>query len=157
MKDAFRLLLVIFVLPILFSCNRNQIQAENSLEGDWTVVAINSYYGNFDSLSFDVNETIEESGNLGSFSFSERTVDFSFTRNDTLFSANTNWTLSAAKVNAGFFRVPAFSLELEDEYAFDVSFEDETKNAERDAANVRFNSNLAGPSAVYIEMSLEKD
>ncbi|MEM6345055.1 MAG: hypothetical protein AAF927_14285 [Bacteroidota bacterium] len=157
MSNSFKLLLGILALPLLVSCNRNQIQAENSLEGNWTVVAINSYYGDFGPNTFNVEETIEESGSLGTFNFTEERLTFSFTRNDTLFAASTPWTLSADKVREGFFRVPAFALSIENSFDFDVQFENETKNAERDADNVRFVSNLEEDSAVYIEMSLEKN
>ncbi len=157
MNHSVKLLLGIVAIPLLFSCNRNQIQAENSLEGNWTVVAITSYYGDFDGTSFNVEETIEESGNLGSFIFAENRLVFNFTRNDTFFGGTAPWTLSADKVREGFFRVPEFVLDIEDSFSFDVQFEDETKNAERDAENVRFTSPEADSRELIIEMSLEKN
>lgn len=150
--------LLLLILPLIFiGCSRDLIQAENSLEGDWTVVAITSYYGDFDRNSFNATETVLDSGMLGSFNFSEGVVDYSFSRNDSSFAGSSNWTLESEKVNAGFTRVLEFTLDIEDNFLFEVEFENQTKNAEKEATNVRFRENATGPSELLIELTLEKN
>lgn len=150
-------LLALIMLPLLLiGCGRDEVQAENSLEGDWEVVAITSYYGEFSTTSFDATEIIADSGQLGSFSFGADSVDYAFTRNDTLFTGSMAWNLAFEKVNSGFTRTNQFTLNIEDEFLFNVSFEDDTKNSEKDATNIDLIQNREGDSELLIEMSLEK-
>ena len=150
-------MLSLIMLPfLLIGCSRDEIQAENSIEGEWDVVAITSYYGDFSETSFNTTETIPESGQLGSFNFAADSVDYEFTRNDTLFVGRMAWDLAFEKVNAGFTRTNQYTLSIEDQFLFDVSFEDNTKNSEKDATNLQLVENREGDSQVLIEMSLEK-
>ncbi|MFK7923175.1 MAG: hypothetical protein AB8H47_14525 [Bacteroidia bacterium] len=149
--------LSLIILPfLLIGCSRDEIQAENSLEGDWDVVAITSYYGDFSETSFNATETIPESGQLGSFNFAADSVDYTFTRNDTLFTGSMAWDLTFEKVNAGFTRANQFTLSIGEEYLFDVSFEDETKNSEKEATSLQLTDKREGDYEVFIKMSLEK-
>lgn len=119
-------------------------------------MTIISYYGDFSDSGFNPTETIEEAGDLGSFEFTENTVDFEFSRNDTLFSGSSIWDLNMERVNAGFVKVPEFTLTIEEQFLFIVAFEDETKNAEKDAMEITFAGQPIGNSRVFMEISLEK-
>ncbi|MGB0839078.1 MAG: hypothetical protein ACPGXL_03000 [Chitinophagales bacterium] len=157
-KKQFSLLLCcILLLSLCFiQCNRDATQATASIEGTWDVMTITSYYGDFSDSGFNPTETIEEAGNLGSFEFTENTVDFEFSRNDTLFSGSSIWDLNMERVNAGFVKVPEFTLTIEEQFLFIVAFEDETKNAEKDAMEITFAGQPIGNSRVFMEISLEK-
>lgn len=146
------------ILVLFAACNKDEIQAEKSIEGNWKVVEITSYYGEFFSNGgFDPSETILDSGDLGSFNFSENFVDYSFTRNDTLFSGNGSWVLELEKVNQGFTKVNKFTLTIEGHFEFDVAFEDQTKNAEKNAKELTFMEYPTSGFGVGIELKLEKE
>lgn len=140
----------------LGSCSRDEVQARQSLEGSWNVVEITSIYGEFSGNGFNPTQTIRETGALGSFDFSASTVDYSFTRNDTLFSGSAPWTLIYEKVNSGFIRVPQFELEIEGKFLFEVSFGDQTKNAEKNATEATFRETPGSGMGVGIELRVEK-
>lgn len=144
-------LLLLFIATFFFSCQKDEKQAINSLEGDWQVTAIKSFYSNGE-------ETVEETGALGTFSFDGDMVEYSFTRNDTLFENLRPWMLSAEKVREGFFRDNKFQLEIEGDFLFDVQFEDGTNNAEKNARNMSWNNHETSMSmGVNIEMELTKE
>lgn len=138
------------------SCQQDEVQAEESLEGVWDIVSLTSYYGEFSETSFDASETVSESGQLGTFEFVEDSVAYSFTRNDTAYVGNVSWILELKKVRSGFSRENQFTLTLENRFVFDVSFEDETRNAEKDATTTAFITIPGEESSVFVEMSLEK-
>lgn len=153
--------LIITIALLFLACNKDEVQAERSLEGVWDITAIDSEYGEFTQSqfgsSFDSYDSISEYGLLGTFNFSETTVDYEFIRNDTMYSGNETWNLELEKVNSGFTRVNEFTLNIENQFLFDVSFGDETKNAEKNATSLTF---LESPSesgyAVRLQISLEK-
>lgn len=158
MKASTTFLLFISLLTslIFISCNNDEVQAENSLEGLWEINRINSRYGTFTANSFNPTETVSDSGQLGTFLFGEETVDYSFMRNDSLFTGDGSWTLDLEKVNAGFFKVNQFTLSIEDQFLFDVTFEDDTKNAEKKATNITLVETPTNGFGVSIELFLEK-
>lgn len=147
----------LLLIPVLFmGCNRDEIQAEKSIEGNWEIVSIATNYGSFDVNSFAATDRVEESGTLGSMNFTEQTVDLNFTRNDTSYTGTEQWSLAYEKVNSGFIRVPQFTLTIENQFVFDVLFEDGTKNAEKKATRMTFYEIISGPSNRHVEMVLEK-
>lgn len=147
----FRHLLLLLIATLTLSCQKDEKQAINSLEGQWQVTTINSFYSNGE-------ETVEETGELGTFSFDGDMVEYSFTRNDTFFQNLRPWKLTAEKVRKGFFKVTEFQLEIEGDFLFDVQFEDGTNNAEKNARNMSWNNHDTTPEAgVNIEMELTKE
>ena len=155
-KQLWLSLLGIIIIPFIFtSCKKDEVQAAESLNGIWDVIGISSYYGDFSNNGFNPTETIEEDGQLGTFNFMEDSVDFNFTRNDTLFAGVGAWDIDVERVNAGFVRVPVFTLSIENHFLFDVSFGDETRNSEKNATTATFVTTPTG-LGVLIEMSLEK-
>jgi hypothetical protein len=149
-------LLVAIAFFLFSACERNEIQAEKSMDGLWEVTAIHSYYGDFSDNSFNPSETIFEAGQLGTFEFTDNTVGFSFTRNDTTFTGVDSWSIVEERVNAGFTRVSEFRLTIDNHFLFDVTFEDATKNAEENATSVTFVEKPTNGFGVWIEISLEK-
>jgi len=155
---------LIIVIAITFiACKKDEVKAEESLEGEWDITTITSDYGevaqnSIGSNTFYPSELVEETGQLGTFSFTENTVDFEFTRNDTLYSGTENWNLELEKVNAGFTRVNEYILSIENQFLFIVAFGNETKNSEKNATSITF---LESPSeigyGVSIQMELEKN
>lgn len=141
---------------VCISCQNDEVQAEESLEGVWDIVSITSYYGQFSETSFDASETVSESGQLGTFEFIQDSVAYSFTRHDTAYAGNMSWILELEKVRSGFSRENQFTLTVEDRFVFNVSFEDETRNAEKDATTTAFVTIPEEGSSVFVEMSLEK-
>lgn len=138
------------------SCQNDEVQAEESLEGIWDIVSLTSYYGEFSETRFDASETVSESGQLGTFEFVQDSVAYSFTRNDTAYAGNVAWVLELEKVRSGFSRENQFTLTVEDRFVFNVSFEDETRNAEKDATTTAFVTIPEEGSSVFLELSLEK-
>ncbi|MEL7340374.1 MAG: hypothetical protein AAGM67_07815 [Bacteroidota bacterium] len=157
MKRLPQLWICLSVLSIgLFSCQREEVQAINSLEGNWNITAITSYYGEFDETAFNPTETVEEAGQLGTMQFEAETVRFNFSRNDSLFAGNSDWALEFEKVNEGFFRVPRYTLFIDALGTFEVQFEDDTKNAQRDAQNAIFREVTDTPQERIVHFTLEK-
>ena len=151
------ILSVIFTPFILISCSKDEVQAEKSIEGTWNVVEIISNYGDFSNNGFNPTETVSDVGELGTFTFTDNSVDFNFTRNDTTYNGISSWNLDYEKVNSGFFKVPKFTLDISDQFLFDVIFEDNTKNAEKNATTVTFIENPTNDGfGIQIQLSLEK-
>ncbi|MEL6845309.1 MAG: hypothetical protein AAFP02_19050, partial [Bacteroidota bacterium] len=86
----------------------------------------------------------------------EETVRFTFTRNDTLFSGTSDWELAYEKVRSGFFRVPQYTLTIDELGEFDVAFEDGTNNSQRNAESAEFRQNTIEPSERVLIFNLEK-
>lgn len=159
MDKPFTIKSVLFLVIVssFFACQKNdEIQAENSLMGVWDITTVSSTYGEFFDNGFDPTETITESAPIGSFHFKKDVVEYDFSRNDTLFTGTASWQLDLEKVRSGFFRENKFTLTIEDHFLFDVSFEDSTRNAEKDAKSVTFLERPSSGFGVLIEMALEK-
>lgn len=152
MKKIFTLALVL----LLISCSKDLDQGIDSLRGTWQVTYIKSSYGEFFTNGFDTNEVLEEEGDLGTFIFNEKTVDFDFIRNDTLYAGTALWKLDLEKVREGFFRSNAFTLTLEDNFDFEAQFGDATKNAEKNATALSLVDFPTQGFGVAIEMDLIK-
>lgn len=151
-------LLILFSLTFLTACEKANIKAgERSLEGDWLVTNINSAFGERTANGISIAESTEESGVLGSFVFSENEVVSSYTRLDTLYENTSTWQLQREKVNEGFFKVERYTLVLENQI-FTCEFGDQTKNAERNATQLRliFETTNIGAHEQFI-LTLEKE
>lgn len=154
---TFKHVLFVVIVCSFFACQKNdEIQAEDSLMGVWDIVTVSSVYGDFFDNGFDPTETISESAPIGTFHFNKDAVEYNFSRNDTLFTGIATWQLELEKVRSGFFRENKFTLTIEDHFLFDVSFEDSTRNAEKEAKSVTFLERPSSGFGVLIEMALEK-
>lgn len=152
-----QLLFLAFSFFTITSCEKDEKQAINSLEGEWDVVSINSIYGEFLENGFSPDETISEEGQLGTFHFMESTVEYEFERNDTTYSGNSPWSLEVSKVNNGFIKTNQFTLSIENHFLFDVTFGDATKNSEKNANEAKLvQSPTETGYGVQIEISLKK-
>ena len=152
-------LTLLLIVVSFFACEKDKNQAIDSLEGDWRVLTINSYYGTFTPTGGISNlTTVEETGDLGTFSFGEERVNYSFTRNDTLYQGSTTWSLSTDEVREGFFTSTRFSLDIEGDFLFNVVFEDDTSNSEKDARDMTMmDESNAVETGVAIELKLAKE
>lgn len=159
LKNAF---LVLTIVLLLTSCNKDKKQGIKSIEGTWNVKSILSIYGGFDiqnNVVVGTNETerVDESGDLGQFSFGEKNVEYNFTRNDTVYHGNSTWELQLEKVNSGFTKANQWKLIVANEFTFDVVFDDDTKNAEKKAKNIEFeNWPLESGNGVAFLLKLQK-
>jgi len=155
------LTLLLLIISLCFvSCRKVDMQeAKNSITGNWNVVEIRSLYAEFTNNGFhDPIETISEQGQLGNFNFEEDSVTFTFTRNDTLFTGNSTWNLTSEKRQDGFGIAIDFTLVIENEFTFDVKFENGTINSEKNAQEVTFTkSKPRNGLGVAITMVLEKN
>ena len=145
-----------FLAFIVMSCNNDLMEAEESLEGAWDIIRIESFYGEFSETTFNSSEMVVDSGELGSFLFTQNFVEFNFTRNDTLFSGNSQWAINHERIREGFFRTNEFTLTIQDQFVFDVTFGDDTRNAERNASAASFITKPGDDSGLYLVMSLDK-
>ncbi len=147
----------IMIIPFMFmACNKDEMQAEDSIKGEWNIIEINSHYGEFFQNGFNPSETISEIDQLGTFIFMEDSVQFDFTRNDTLYTGIDSWDIISEKVNSGFTKETKFMLTIENHFIFNVAFEDGTRNSEKDAKKVTFINIPSNGQGVLIEMLLEK-
>jgi len=129
--------LLVLSIFLFVGCEKANIKAgETSLKGTWIVTKINTAYGSRTDLGTNTTQNIEESGTLGQFEFMEDHLLATYTRVDTTYELDTSWELKRDKVNEGFFRVERYSLCL-NEQIFQCQFGDETKDAERNANEVR--------------------
>lgn len=132
---------VILLALLTLGCNRDQIQANKSLKGEWNVVAVESIYGNFTVSENGVQSTVESerkiaTGDLGTFTFTDNETSYTFASSDSTYSGSNSWTLSVDRVNEGFTKTNKWTLNIGED-AYDVQFEDQTKNAEKKAENIQ--------------------
>jgi hypothetical protein len=156
MKYFTPIITIIALSCLLISCNKDERQAEKSIEGMWEVTAITTTEGQIANGVFTETSTKMETGQLGTFDFLDETVNYNFTRNDTTYNGNTSWFLTSEKINSGFTRVNQHTLTLTDKFVFEVTFEDATKNAEKNAKKMTFAKNPIPNDAIFIMLSLEK-
>ncbi|MEN0050194.1 MAG: hypothetical protein AAF806_24225 [Bacteroidota bacterium] len=151
-------LILLFLALTFFACEKANLNAgEASLEGTWNVNSIFSAYGERTELGINVEESIQEEGNLGAFNFSETTVDASYTRLDTLYKIASSWELKRDKISEGFFKVEQYTL-CTDDQSFICEFGDQTKDAERNATQIRliFETTEIGAYEQFV-LKLEKE
>lgn len=157
LSNVFKLSILLISLFYFSSCEKDDVQARESMVGNWNVVEIRSLYANFTENGFNPIETISEQGQFGTFNFEEGVVDFTFTRNDTLFTGNSTWNLTMEKQQSGFFMENRYTLDIENEFIFDVAFGDRTQNSEKNAQEITFRNDPNPGPGVAITMVLEKN
>ena len=157
MKFTIQILTIFILTFLLISCDKDERQATNSIEGVWNVTSITTIEGEFTNGIFTSTSQETETGELGIFNFSEETVDYNFTRTDSSFTGNTTWFLTTEKVREGFFRVNQHTLTLLDNFIFDVTFGDDTNNAEQNAIEMTFIKEETIDDATWISFTLEKE
>jgi hypothetical protein len=147
---------------LLTGCTSDELQGEKSLEGVWSVNNIESQYADYSVENGSVigsNNTAvkSESGSLGLFTFKGNQVTYNFTRNDTTYSGSGIWELELAKVNSGFTKVNQWTLNIANDFVFDLRFDDSTKNAEKNADSMELdNWPKSSGYGVTFFMKLEK-
>jgi len=148
--NDFKIWLILISL-VYVSCRKYEIRAQDSILGEWDVVEITSRYK--DTVPIEI---IEEQGQLGSFNIEEDSVSFTFTRNDTLFTSSSTWSFSAERASRAFYD-PGFisTLTIDNEFIFEVEFEDGTRHSEKNAQEITFTTPDNG-NPLCIEMVLEK-
>ena len=150
-----------FLACLFLACNKDEMQAEESLEGEWEVVAADSHYGVVEEFdfgnSFSISESASDTGQLGTFLFTQNTVEFSFLRNDTLYEDSTSWNLDLERQREGFSRTNRFTLTIDEDFLFEVTFGNDIRNSEENATSITFieEPNIPGPG-VMIQLMLEK-
>jgi|GEM_PF-832205 hypothetical protein len=156
MKSITQIISFAVLCGLLISCNKDERQAKNSIEGMWEVTAITTTKGQINNAFFVETSTETETGQLGTFDFLDETVNYNFTRIDTTYNGSSIWFLKSEKINAGFTRVNQHTLTLTDNFIFDVTFEDDTKNAEKNAKKMTLTKNPIPNNSILIMISLEK-
>lgn len=155
-RAKYPILFFLILMLSLGACNNDQEQASDSLMGEWNVVESTSIYAEFTPTGFNATETVEESGDLGFFRFTDDLFEYQITRNDTLFEGNGSWDLEADRIRSGFFREPVFYLELPGHFDFQIFLGDGTRNAERNATVANFVERPESGTSVLIDLKLEK-
>lgn len=131
------LFFISFALLVFSSCEKQNLRhAEDSLVGTWKVTEIFSATGERMNNGINISDEETETGDLGTFTFTEDQLDYTFTRQGITESGNTHWTLTRTKENSGFTKVEVYTLSFEG-FVFDCAFGDETSDAEKNATEVR--------------------
>ncbi len=150
-----KLQLSLLLLPVLLltGCSKDDLtQGQKSLEGEWSVNMILTDYG-IDGAGNPIFK--RETGALGSLTFSQNQVNYFFTRNDTVYSGDGEWDLHVEKVNSGFTKTNKWTLVIANDFIFDVIFDDETSNSEKDANAMEF-TEYENVNGNYFHMELDK-
>lgn len=152
----FKTYILILLVLISFSCRKDKGQAKRSLRGEWAVTQAYSAYGEYTSAGFLGRSQILDNGDIGTFVFDKKSVSYSFMRNDSIFEGESEWKLKTDRIWEGARRVTQFTLELEDEFVFDVGFGNESKNAENKATKVVLHKLASEEQAYEIRLILSK-
>lgn len=157
MKTQFRILFTLTLLTFISSCDKNQVEAEKSLVGNWKVVEIITQYGEYIDNSFVEASSVTDTGSLGTFDFGKNMLSYDFIADGTQLSKETTWLLDYNKVNSGFVKVPFYTLKIGDEFSFQVQFDDSTINSQKNATTAIFiQIPKVGDTEVFI-LTLEKE
>jgi predicted nucleotide-binding protein (sugar kinase/HSP70/actin superfamily) len=157
MKNSIYFLFIVALNATLLSCNRDEVQAENSVRGVWQITSTNVTKGEFDESNFVSNESEMQTGQLGSFDFGEDVVTYNLNIGEEIMSGTKEpWTLTTKKVNSGFTRINVNTLTIGNKFVFDVTFEDGTKNSERKATRMALVSDPTLEQPIFIETTLIK-
>lgn len=146
----------VFILSVS-SCNSDEIQARNSVEGRWDITDTTYTFGKFNENNFEsIGNSGIQIGQLGYFDFGTEKVTYSYFVGEENFSGIEPWTLTTKKVNAGFNRVNAHTLTIGDKFVFDVTFDSGTKDAERKATIMKFTNAPTINFPIFIQTTLNK-
>lgn len=147
----------LFSSILLMSCGKNIDQARESINGTWSVTSAFTSSGSFTGTTFFADTDNRETGNLGSFEFTDTQVAYEFTRQDTSYVGDDTWVLSSERVNSGFTKVTKYTLTIENKFLFDVLFEDGTKDSQDDANSITLTQQATPDYPVFIILDLEKN
>lgn len=141
-------LLLSCVLFVLSACQKQNLRnAEESLAGTWNVTEIYSEQKN--NLGINGDGRFWESGDLGVFTFSDNTVNYSYTRLDTLYESTQSWNLTREKEKQGFHKVEKYTLNINNQ-PFDCDFGDGTSDAEKNAERMMLSYVTSSSNPNYI-------
>lgn len=112
----------LFFLVLLSSCMSKSDSASESLQGVWNVTKI--------SQTVD-GTTDSQDGMLGTFEFTQTTVDYSYQFNGVTEANDFEYQLDITRENAGFTKVDRFDIIGEEN--FRVRFGDQTSDAHENA------------------------
>ena len=122
-------LLPILLLITLVACGDKDLDnAKKSLVGNWTV---NRVY-----TQLPGGNDQQQTGNLGTFQFTQNQLNYSFTKDGATQNGQSAWNLRREMVNSGFVKVEKYTLDF-DGRSFVCAFGDETSDAEKNATAIR--------------------
>jgi hypothetical protein len=84
-------------------------------------------------------------------------LDYNFEANNEFYAGNEPWTMKTEKVNAGFTRTTQHTLTIQNQFVFDVMFEDGTKNSERNAKLMTLAKNATVDQPFALTITLKKN
>lgn len=119
-------LLFLSLILLLVGCSNVLEDAQDSIEGNWSIISIHAFDNN---LFF-----LEENDVEGFFEIKSTTIDYSFEFGGENFENNYEYQLERTRENAGFFKVDRFKIEGEETYI--VKYGDETNDAHVDATMI---------------------
>ena len=132
-------------------------EAKKSIEGQWEITNTNYTLREFSGNNFEsVGNTQVQTGQLGYFDFGTEKVTYSYYIADEDFNGIEPYTLKTEKVNAGFTRATNHTLTINDKFVFNVTFEDGTKNAEKNAKEMILVQSTTVEQPVFVELKLKK-
>ena len=73
-----------------------------------------------------------------------------------MYNGSSNWILTHEKVNSGFTQTNKFNITIGNKFDFYITYEDQTKNAEKDAKYVTLSQTLIEGNGVMILLKLDK-
>lgn len=141
---------------LMMSCSKDIDQARESINGTWNVTTAFTSTGSFSGSTFIADTDQTETGNLGTFEFSDSQVVYDFIRQDTSYVGDNSWVLSSERVNAGFTKVTKYTLSIDDTFLFDVFFGDGTSDSQDDASIIQLTQEASPDYPVLIVLNLEK-
>jgi len=145
----------IILVFILASCGSSLSHAEKSLQGTWHVKSI---FSNEQDRSGPYRDgQHKESGDLGTFTFSEKELSFNYTRLGVKYKGTSAWTLSSKRVPQSFLSVIRFTLSL-DNQSYQVRFGNQTSNSEKNARRIELHpANPSYHQSPYYILKLTKE
>lgn len=151
-------LLILGFITFMVSCGNNDLsEAQNSLNGEWAVISINTRMGeqleNGQTVDLDTTDLLA----TGSFLFEENGIgDFSYNTLGVSYNLSDRWSLSQTKVNCGFTNCDQYAISF-DSQNYICEFGDQTSNAHKNATDIRLiNTVLSGSGYTTTTLSLEK-
>ena len=126
------ILSLLVVIALLSSCLDEGVKANESIPGLWKVTSIKSFYGQFsDNGGHSGLDIKSEEGDLGYFYFTTGAdVNYKFLRNDTTYENSANWNLQSRDERVSGFKVTKYTLEISNDFEFEVEFGDGSKNSQ---------------------------
>jgi len=142
----------------LVACTKKTLnEGKASLEGTWLVTQVATWKGEFTENGHGGLTEKIETGDLGVFVFEESNVELSYLVDSTFIAGDFEWALTLEKVNEGFVKTNNWVLDLGPSLSYALTFENDTKNSERDAHEITLfmEPQEIGPGMI-VELILEK-